>query len=116
MRRIGHGSSLTIEELNEARQNLAVITQDVDLAFAAAAPPSLTRFDFLFRELQDDPANLLPESNETPERLRTLGRTLHDTSELPSGDSPIPAAYTYFGQFVDHDVTLDLGSGSAEEL
>src|SRR5215211_887400 len=26
------------------------------------------------------------------------------------GDSNIPAGYTYFGQFVDHDVTLDVSS------
>jgi hypothetical protein len=25
-----------------------------------------------------------------------------------SNDSPIPAAYTYFGQFVDHDITLEV--------
>jgi len=28
----------------------------------------------------------------------------------PAGESTIPAGYTYFGQFVDHDITLDVSS------
>ncbi len=36
---------------------------------------------------------------------RTLGAAM--TSELKRSDSDIPAGYTYFGQFVDHDITRD---------
>ena len=32
------------------------------------------------------------------------------TPNDPAGDSTIPAAYTYFGQFVDHDITHDTTS------
>ena len=32
------------------------------------------------------------------------------------GDSQIPAAYTYFGQFLDHDITFDNGGLGIEAL
>lgn len=37
------------------------------------------------------------------------GGIMHD-AEDDSGNSEIPAAYTFFAQFVDHDITLDAGS------
>ena len=37
------------------------------------------------------------------------GGIMHDAEDA-SGDSEIPAAYTFFAQFVDHDITLDAGS------
>lgn len=46
------------------------------------------------------------------EALTALGRAggLMDTTGRPA-DSDIPAAYTFFAQFVDHDITLDTRSG-----
>lgn len=43
------------------------------------------------------------------ESLEELGNALNDpTPETPQGDNPsVPAGFTYFGQFVDHDITLD---------
>ena len=31
-------------------------------------------------------------------------------------DSPIPAGYTYFGQFIDHDITFEVVSGDITKL
>jgi hypothetical protein len=74
-------------------------------------------FDFLFRDLQDDPHNLLPERHKTREDLVGLGRTMHDTGGATGGgDSRIPAAYTYFGHFVDHDATLEAHSADLPKL
>lgn len=39
-----------------------------------------------------------------------LGDFMGDVARGPGPDSTIPAGYTYFGQFVDHDVTLDVSS------
>ena len=41
-----------------------------------------------------------------------LGREPNPNSNNPadSGVSNIPAGFTYFGQFVDHDITLDVSS------
>ncbi|WP_342087718.1 peroxidase family protein [Dyadobacter sp. OTU695] len=52
--------------------------------------------------------------------LEALGAAMIDTATVdeagrpvdhPDGDNPtLPAAYTYFGQFLDHDITLDTTS------
>ncbi|MBD2338860.1 peroxidase [Calothrix sp. FACHB-156] len=43
------------------------------------------------------------------ESLTELGNAMNDPSpEKPEGDNvSVPAGFTYFGQFVDHDITLD---------
>lgn len=54
--------------------------------------------------------SLRPQPSRLPE-LRQLGRRL---VEPPRGhyafDSEMPAGYTFLGQFIDHDITLDLDS------
>jgi hypothetical protein len=43
------------------------------------------------------------------EALLALARAMKDEPPAPGGDNPaIPAGFTYLGQFVDHDITLDL--------
>lgn len=42
--------------------------------------------------------------------LDQLGEMMADPSRGAGTDSTIPAGYTYFGQFVDHDITLDVAS------
>ena len=67
----------------------------------------------MFPTLQNTASNLLPTSAETVKQLKRLGRTMTDSDELgPGHDSTIPAAYTYFGQFIDHDITLELQATS----
>jgi nucleoid-associated protein YgaU len=79
----------------------------VDLGFALTSSVDLQEFDFMFPGLQDD-GDLLAQAADTPEKLKVLGRSMEDTGGDDPGDSPIPAAYTYFGQFVDHDLTLEV--------
>ncbi len=111
MPRLPHGQIVTADQAQEARASLASLGAEVNLAFTAAAPVDLSDFDFLFPTLQDDPANLLPESAQTVACLKVLSATMEDQDQLGGdNDSPIPAAYTYFGQFVDHDITLAVQS------
>jgi len=42
--------------------------------------------------------------------LDDLGNLMADPGRETAPDSTIPAGYTYFGQFVDHDITLDVSS------
>ncbi len=108
MPRLTHGSVTNTNEVSQARGALAEASADIPLAFAVAPPVDLHDFDFMFLELQKKSANLLPESAETVKQLKRLGRTMTDTDELDAAhDSNIPAVYTYFGQFVDHDITLE---------
>jgi nucleoid-associated protein YgaU len=115
MPRVGHGSSATPEQLAQAHAALAELAAEVDLGFAVAAPATLQDFDFLFPELQDDPDKLLPRSATTVKRLKELGRTMVDPGAA-TGDGTVPAIYTYFGQFVDHDITFETSSFPTADL
>lgn len=68
--------------------------------------PEPTPYGYLFPELQTDPAALLPESPQTVLALKELGRTMSEPGTDATFNSAIPAVYTYFGQFVDHDLTF----------
>jgi len=48
--------------------------------------------------------------------LRNLGQAMREvqTGEPASGDSEIPAGFTYLGQFIDHDITFDQTVGFPE--
>src|SRR5215218_10055058 len=81
---------------------------DHELAFAVSVPIDAQDFDFLFPTLQAEPANLLPETPETSEQLKALGRSMEDTGDDAVDDADLPAAYTYFGQFVDHDISFEV--------
>ena len=112
MPRVAHGSAATPEQLRQAHEALAERAGEVALGFAVAAPLVLENFDFLFPDLQDNPANLLPRSATTVRRLKELGRAMVDPGPA-TGDSNVPAVYTYFGQFVDHDITFEASSFSS---
>lgn len=69
--------------------------------------PTPGRFGFMFPKLQTKEA-LLPEGPETIRALVKLGKTMIDKDkENPNFDSTIPSIYTYFGQFIVHDLTFD---------
>lgn len=119
MPRLGHGRGVTERDVSTARQDLAAAAERSPAAFALTARVDGHSFDYLFPGLQEDEANLLPQTANMPTLLKNLGATMVDADESGE-DSPIPAAYTYFGQFVDHDITLEIqqgfGSGSMAEL
>jgi hypothetical protein len=105
-----HGrAEVTDKTLNEAREAVSERIAEVGPAFAVDKRVEFERrFDFLFLELQDDPDNLLPVAMKTRNDLVSLGEAMTDRSgEAVAGDSTFSAAYTYFGQFVDHDITLE---------
>jgi nucleoid-associated protein YgaU len=117
MPRVAHGEVATPEQLQHAERDLASQAASIDLGFAVAAPAGLQDFDFLFLDLQDDEANLLPRSAATVKRLKELGATMQDPGAGGDpGDANIPAIYTYFGQFVDHDITLEASSFDMQQL
>ncbi|WP_430787447.1 LysM peptidoglycan-binding domain-containing protein [Actinoplanes sp. G11-F43] len=125
MPRLGHGRPITDEDLNRAKEDLAAYTAENPLAFALAPPVGTQPFDLLFPTLQDDEANLLPRLPDTTVKLKKLGSAMtdDDRGDDPTKDGPIPAAYTYLGQFIDHDITLEiqnkkagLGSGGPDVL
>jgi hypothetical protein len=117
MPRLPHGTVVTLEDLRETRKAFAERSARETLAFAAVTPADTQDFGYMFPRLQQDPDNLLPVARKTRDDLVALGRTTRDAGgQAGGGNSRIPAAYTYFGQFVDHDVTLETVSASLPEL
>jgi len=55
-------------------------------------------------------ATKLPFDAATQTLLGQLGDFMADSSRGAGAPSTIPAGYTYFGQFVDHDITFDISS------
>jgi hypothetical protein len=116
MPRLPHGRvNITIDTLREARDTVADRAEDTNLGFAVVKSPDAKRFDYLFPQLQNAD-DLLPETPDTVENLIKLGQAMKDTGGDDSGDAEISAAYTYFGQFVDHDITLGTTSADAQNL
>ena len=113
-----HGNVFTIPEFEDDRDTVVESSADTRLGFAVAARRVVTEdFGFLFPDLQNDPENLLPGDRATRDNLIELGKTMQDTGGgVGGGDSDIPAAFTYFGQFVDHDITLELESDELTDL
>ena len=69
----------------------------------------VTDFDYLFPELVADPAKLLPADTpavaaNTVAALNDLGNAMIEQG-APQKNAPIPPIHTYWGQFVDHDLT-----------
>lgn len=60
-------------------------------------------FSYMFPTLAADPAKRLVTSPDTIAALRALGVAM--AVDTGSVNSTIPAAFTYFGQFIDHDIT-----------
>lgn len=117
MPRIPHGAVVTLEQVNSAVEDAKANTLSLNIPFSLSVMPNFKRFDFLFPKLQANPNNLLPESAETVENLKRLGQTMLDANgQDANSDSPVPAGYTYFGQFIDHDITFEVVSGEITKL
>jgi LysM repeat protein len=118
MARLSHGRPLTEEDLTIAREEVVAFSATSATApFALTGTPPPGPFDLLFPDLQDDPNNLVEQTPQTTAILAELGTAMADPDR--GDNSEIPAVYTYFGQFVDHDITQEIqkpGSGSAAEL
>lgn len=65
-------------------------------------------FWYMFEDLQKDPEARV-ETSDTVNHLRRLGDRMIEEKAAETGVN-VPAIYTFFGQFVDHDITLEMGS------
>lgn len=64
-------------------------------------------FSYIFPDLASDASCLLPQSVDTVRGLRALAAAMvaEPGQDSTSLESPIPPVYTYWGQFIDHDIT-----------
>jgi len=109
MARTQHGEVVSLSDFKGAQEGIKSINESVGGAMAPASIPESTSFGYLFPELQSNPDNLLPadKPDETAKNLISLGETMRDTGDKPELNSTLPSAYTYFGQFVDHDIVFE---------
>ncbi|NJO73013.1 MAG: hypothetical protein HC833_04150 [Leptolyngbyaceae cyanobacterium RM1_406_9] len=78
-----------------------------------------TDFNYLFPDLSTDPHSLLPADNpaDTIAKLKDLGNAMIDAQapiDPEDANSKIPPVYTYWGQFIDHDVTANTDRASQD--
>jgi hypothetical protein len=71
--------------------------------------PCADKFGYMFSASVRN-ATRLPFSVTMHALLNQLGNLMGDPGRDTGTDSIIPAGYTYFGQFVDHDITFDVSS------
>lgn len=100
-----HGKKLFISFDRGASPELKSLVGPESGGFRAD-PPDLQENDFIFALKIPSDASTQYEFDK--DALEQLGATMEEPSEDVSGDSDIPAGYTYFGQFVDHDITHDV--------
>lgn len=104
MKRLRHGEMLPAAVVNEGQPN--------------EGPPQLrSPFGFMFPELQDErdaQQNRLDDTPETVQNLRRLGAVMVDPGEGRIPGIPLAAIHNFFGQFVDHDITLERGSAKVQ--
>lgn len=117
---IRHGGHVLTTELTDApelaRQQESITTapqEELD---------DTTPFDFLFADLAAGfPQNHLPNSDPSAvvAALKTLGGAMVEDPPppvdplQPENNSTIPPVYTYWGQFIDHDLTANTDRDSA---
>ena len=71
--------------------------------------PGADTFGYMFPAAVRD-ASKLPFDATHLALLRQLGDLMGDPDRDTGAESTIPAGYTYIGQFIDHDITLDVSS------
>lgn len=101
MRMRYHGETPRLRTVTPALETFALKRTFSAVAFADE--PAGRPFDYMFPQLAGDPAARLPDGPGTIAALRALGEAMG--SDEAGTDGVIPAAYTYFGQFIDHDIT-----------
>jgi heme peroxidase len=107
MARIMHGEAPSLESLLETIETIRTLSRDSGLPVQLANVRPSWPFGYLFCELQKKSSSLLPTSTKTVSDLRRLGETMIDKIGATLGpNARVPAVYTFFGQFVDHDITF----------
>jgi len=64
-------------------------------------------FGYIFNRLRKTKSGGFPDTQALRTSLMMLGKEMKDNGGANSENSKITAGYTYLGQFIDHDITLD---------
>ena len=114
--------SVEAKELAETNESISMLSEVTSARDEAALADSTTAFRYMFEDLATDFPNAhLPNANPagTVAALKQLGAAMVEdppsvVDPLQSTEnSTIPAVYTYWGQFIDHDLTANTDRDSA---
>lgn len=104
-----HGSYIKEKTVEKTLEGRGIRAIDVE-----------TDFGYLFLDLAQDEDNLLPAVNSPSviANLKKLGEAMIDNPgpDSEAANSVIPPVYTYWGQFIDHDITANTDRAATEDL
>lgn len=109
-----HGQRIRLEDILFLESKIKALNTITPFAIIQTNSPILTNYDYLFKDIANDPTSKLPSTPETIKGLKDLGEKLIEKET--ESDTEIPAAYTYLGQFIDHDITLEASSDKFEDI
>ncbi|MEL7728097.1 heme peroxidase family protein [Citromicrobium bathyomarinum] len=105
----GHGRIVAIDRdgITRSKSNgeYEIMPPKLDQGFVAPGPAS--EFGYMFR------GSGLAEDPDAFDKLERLGAAMISDSGQMMGPSGQPAILTYFGQFIDHDITLNTDTDPA---
>ncbi|WP_433559706.1 peroxidase family protein [Pseudonocardia xinjiangensis] len=116
---LSHGSHALVDNNPEAEKSLqepgtdSALSRVVNESVSTAEHVGTTSFGYLFAPLsamfphEHLPSSTPEETRTTVDALNALGDAMVDHENSPVADSTIPPVYTYWGQFVDHDITAN---------
>src|SRR5437016_2692012 len=89
-----------------------LIAKHGDVAATKGPLPSATPFGYLLADLAGKPDSHLPgDPAQVVADLNALGSAMVDT-DPGTVNSTLPPIYTYWGQFIDHDITANTDRNS----
>jgi Animal haem peroxidase len=104
MERMSHGFNEPDPESEPNQPNHNIVLNAAAAVFAPRPQPKTAPFTLMFPTVSDD--ERLTPSEKTLEDLALLGASMEDTKDDTAFNSGIPAAYTYFAQFINHDIAF----------
>lgn len=116
MRRITHGSTNppSNKSTEEVLKELGPLVDEFIFPVEEKAVES-SRLTYMFKDFAQDKKCLVPETDQTLQHLSELGAAMRDKKFHPAFNSKVPAAFTYFAQFVNHDINFtDVKKKNAE--
>lgn len=121
---MAHGGHAIADDVRNAKQlaqeGFTLLSQAVQMPVAGGVKIHTTDFDYMFKKLVGDEPSHLPagaEAQRIVDALNALGNAMVDDGPGATEQiSTIPPIFTYWGQFVDHDMTAATDSDSPEQL